>query len=259
MTEYQKKEKDKAVLALKQMLVNGMAYNKFLHDNKSELEEYFVKDLEFDVDLFLRNANNIDFIYERYIEKGKEREINRALRSSITSNNGIHYIILNKYFDTIYGNLDKDDFSVNDYLYGIIEAIYGTDTVIEAISNPEILKQKNKEIKQYFKNKGLNISQHNLYLEFDNILKSLSEKMGEEIDIAINSVPNQDVYNSLERLYKELESIIHQSIYKRVDENNLEKDNDVRALNYAGLIRTINLFKELNSDLKKKKNSVKKM
>lgn len=100
--------------------------------------------LKNDVSLFNDLIKDVGFIHELSLALGKEEKFTKCVINAVKKDNAVETIINTKFIETFYGNSLKEDVSLNDVMFLILESIIGLDTIIKSFSeNDKIVSRIN--------------------------------------------------------------------------------------------------------------------
>ena len=121
---------------------------------------------------------------------GKENDFAKCAISSVLTDNAIESVINVKFIETLYGNPLKNDISLNDVLFLILESVIGLDTIIMSFYDRNIITLRVNEIMKNKKGdfEGFNVIINNIYnglsdcQSYDEIITGLSDYKDELAD-----------------------------------------------------------------------------
>ena len=124
--------------------INGIVENESFVNSVSKLrKQEFGSNLS---EYLLDCCNDIDFIKDLSSVLNKEDEFSKVLVAAIKTDNPIESVVMSKLVEYYYGNSLKEDFDANDELLHLLQAIFGSDILLESLGNRLILSEYINEI-----------------------------------------------------------------------------------------------------------------
>lgn len=148
---------------------------------KTDFDNYFVVNNDLDVKTAKMAINDLDYLYQICNENNlnKENEFHDFIVNSIESTNlaDIEKVIYIHMLETKYGNPKrKEDFTLNDRLFYVLEAIYGLDNLILSCNDNMVLVNRFNDVME-----TSNIDDFTNFLNgFNEIRNKLSKTINEE-------------------------------------------------------------------------------
>ena len=184
---------------LNKIILNSETYGNLLYtlttDEKFKIK---IKDaFDNDIDLFNSVIKDVEYIYYLSTILGMENDFIKCALDAVKIDSAIETVINTKFIETLYGNPFKEDISLNDILFTLLESIIGLDTIIESFKDRSLLiKKVNINMKDDGSFNALNIIFNSIYEdlkycdnydEIINVINSYKDDLALYIERGLNS------------------------------------------------------------------------
>lgn len=140
-----KKNIEKAYEVLDNKIINSNEFARFIaqmiEDRKleSKIKDAFTFNGRYDIKALEESFYDIDFLKELSSVIGNDKEYSKMITEAVMEDNPVLTIINTKFVETKYGNTNKEDLSVIDALFTILEVVFSLDTIIESFEDKNVL------------------------------------------------------------------------------------------------------------------------